>query len=76
MATTTGDIRKAKTIGNKTESGEFFNVKVEADAKQATFGLITVDSHVVRTGAQTYAQDTRWKPCWSVTKTAFFTIQT
>lgn len=54
------NVRKTKTIGNKTANGEFYivSVKVFSDAKSATLGLITVDVHVVDADGNTYARDT------------------
>ena len=43
------NVRKTKTIGDKTANGEFYVVKVKifSDAKRATLGLNTVDAKVV-----------------------------
>lgn len=43
------NVRTAKTLGDKTASGEFYIVKVKvfSDAKQSTLGLLTVDARVV-----------------------------
>ncbi|MEO8648663.1 MAG: hypothetical protein ABI539_05810 [Acidobacteriota bacterium] len=53
------DVRKAKTIGNKTANGEFYlvSVKVFSDAKAATLGLLTVHAHVVDAAGLTYTRD-------------------
>ena len=59
MHTAVTDIRKTKTIGNKTANGEFYIVAVEvfSDAVKATLGLHTVDAHVVDTGKREYTRD-------------------
>lgn len=59
MHTSVTEVRTAKTIGNKTASGEFYIVKVKvfSDAKAATIGLLTVDAHVVDKAGQTYDRD-------------------
>src|SRR6185369_9329835 len=59
MHTAVTDVRKAKTIGNKTAGGEFYivTVKVFSDAKAATLGLLTVDAHVVDAVDQKYTRD-------------------
>ncbi len=42
------NVKKTKTLGDKTAEGEFYivRVKVFSDAKRATLGLITVDAKV------------------------------
>lgn len=59
LHTAVADVRRTKTLGDKTASGEFYIVKVKvfSDAKQATLGLITVDAKVVDASKQTYARD-------------------
>lgn len=59
MHTAVTDVRKTKTIGNKTANGEFYIVKVKvfSDAKAATIGLVTVDAHVVDGAGQKYDRD-------------------
>lgn len=59
MHTTVTNVRKTKTIGDKTAKGKFYvvTVKVFSDAKQATLGLITVDAHVVDDGRRIYTRD-------------------
>ena len=61
MHTAVTDVRRTKTIGNKSANGEFYIVKVKvfSNAKQATLGLIGVDAHVVDTGGQTYSRDSQ-----------------
>lgn len=53
------NIRKSKTIGNKTANGVFYIVKVNvfSDAKAATLGLLTVDAHVVDAAGRSYTRD-------------------
>ena len=53
------DLRKTRTIGNKTAAGEFYivTVKVFSDAKAASLGLLTVDAHVVDLAGQKYTRD-------------------
>lgn len=60
MHTAVTDVRKTKTIGNKTANGEFYIVKVKvfSNAKAASLGLTTVDAHVVDTAGRTYYRDT------------------
>ncbi|HUR98313.1 MAG TPA: hypothetical protein VMZ26_09650 [Pyrinomonadaceae bacterium] len=59
MHTAVTDVRKTRTIGNKTATGEFYimKVKVYSDARAATLGLITVDAHVVDAERRTYDRD-------------------
>ncbi|MEP6704544.1 MAG: hypothetical protein ABJB34_07045 [Acidobacteriota bacterium] len=59
MHTAVTDVRKTRTIGNKTAVGEFYivTVKVFSDAKAATLGLLTVDAHVVDAVDQNYTRD-------------------
>lgn len=54
------DVRKTKTLGDKTASGEFYIVKVivSSDARAATLGLNSVDAKVVDAEKQTYRRDT------------------
>lgn len=61
MHTAVTDVRRVKTIGNKTANGEFYIVKVKvfSNAKQATLGLAAVDAHVVDADMQTYARETQ-----------------
>ena len=60
MHTAVTDVRRTKTIGNKTANGEFYMVKVKvfSNAKAATLGLLTVDAHVVDSAGQKYDRDT------------------
>lgn len=60
MHTAVTNVHTAKTIGNKTATGEFYivTVKVFSDAKQASLGLTTVDAHVVEAGGRSYSRDT------------------
>ena len=60
MHTAVTDVRKAKTLGDKTAKGEFYIVKVKvfSDAKQATLGLITVDAHVLDEQKREFQRDT------------------
>ena len=53
------DVRKTKTLGDKTAKGEFYTVKVKvfSDAKQATLGLLTVDARVVDDQKREFARD-------------------
>jgi hypothetical protein len=48
LHTTVTDVRRTKTIGDKTANGEFYIVKVKvfSDAKRATLGLLMVDAKV------------------------------
>ena len=57
-ASVTG-VRKAKTIGGKTASGEFYiaRVKVFSDARSATLGLNTVEAIVLDAQKRVYARD-------------------
>ena len=59
MHTSVTAVSKTKTIGNKTANGEFYIVKVKvfSNAKRATLGLVTVDTHVVDSAGQTYYRD-------------------
>ena len=52
-------VTRAKTIGNKNASGEFYvvTVKIFSDARAATLGLLTVDAHVVDAGGKIYSRD-------------------
>jgi len=52
-------VRKAKSIGAQTASGEYYIVKVKvfSNAKQATLGLLTVDAHVVDAAGRKYTRD-------------------
>jgi hypothetical protein len=54
------DVRKTKTIGDKTANGEFYIVKVKvfSDAKQATMGLLTVDARVIDNQKREFQRDT------------------
>lgn len=60
MHATVTNVRRAKTLGNKTAKGEFYivRVKVFSDAKKATLGFTTVDAHVVDAAGNTYPRDT------------------
>ena len=53
------NVTRAKTIGNKNASGEFYvvTVKIFSDARAATLGLLTVDAHVVDAGGKIYSRD-------------------
>ena len=59
MHTAVSDVRKTKTIGDKTANGEFYIVKVKvfSDAKQATLGLISVNAKVVDAQKRQYERD-------------------
>ncbi|MGI8786850.1 MAG: DUF4352 domain-containing protein [Pyrinomonadaceae bacterium] len=53
------DVRKTKTIGDKTASGEFYivKVKVSSDAKQATLHLIETNAEAFDEGGRIYSRD-------------------
>lgn len=53
------DVRKTKTIGDKTANGEFYIVKVKvfSDAKQAKLGLLTVDAKVIDNQKREFSRD-------------------
>lgn len=53
------DVRKTKTLGNRTANGEFYivKVKVSSDARAATHNLITPDAKVVDDSKRIYARD-------------------
>ncbi len=59
LHTAVADVKKAKTLGDKTASGEFYivKVKVSSDARQATLGLNSVDAKVIDAVNQTYERD-------------------
>jgi hypothetical protein len=59
MHTAVTGVRRTKTIGNKTATGEFYvvSVKVFSDARRAVLGLLTVDAHVVDAENQKYTRD-------------------
>ncbi len=59
MHTTVTNVRKTKTIGDKTANGEFYVVKVKvfSDAKQAMLGLITVEARVVDEQNREFTRD-------------------
>ena len=59
LHTAVSNVRKAKMLGNKTANGEFYivKVKVSSDAKQATLGLITVDSKVIDDQKREFRRD-------------------
>lgn len=52
-------VRQAKTLGDRTANGEFYIVKVKvfSDAKQATLGLLTVETSVVDAEGRKYTRD-------------------
>jgi hypothetical protein len=52
-------VRKTKTLGSRTATGEFYivSVKVFSDAVRATLGLTTVDAHVVDSAGREYTRD-------------------
>jgi hypothetical protein len=54
------EVRKTKTLGDKTANGEFYIVKVRvfSDARAATLGLNTVDAQIVDAQNRIYARDT------------------
>lgn len=53
------NVRRSKTLGDKTANGEFYivKVKVTSDAKQATLGLLTVDARVIDEQKREFARD-------------------
>jgi hypothetical protein len=59
LHTAVTNIRRAKTIGGITASGQFYvvRVKVFSDAKRATLGLLAVDAKVVDADNRRYARD-------------------
>ncbi|MFL6467001.1 MAG: DUF4352 domain-containing protein [Pyrinomonadaceae bacterium] len=59
MHTAVNNVRKSKTIGNKTANGVFYivSMKVFSNAKAATLGLLTVDAHVEDAAGRTYTRD-------------------
>lgn len=59
MHTAVTDVRKTKTIGDKTANGEFYIVKVKvfSDAKKATLGLLTVDAKVIDNQKREFQRD-------------------
>ncbi|HEY0428010.1 MAG TPA: DUF4352 domain-containing protein [Pyrinomonadaceae bacterium] len=59
LHTAVTNVRKAKTLGDRTANGEFYIVKVKvfSDAKQATMGLLTVDAKVVDDQKREFARD-------------------
>lgn len=60
LHTAVTNVRKTKTLGDKTANGEFYIVKVKvfSDAKQAKLGLITVDAKVFDTQNRAFQRDT------------------
>jgi hypothetical protein len=54
------DVRRTKTLGDRTASGEFYivRVKVFSDARQATLGLLTVEAKVVGEQNREFRRDT------------------
>jgi hypothetical protein len=58
MHTAVTNVRRMKTIGNKTANGEFYivRVKVFSNAKQARLGLSNVDAHVVDARGRSYSR--------------------
>ena len=61
MHTAVSGVRRSKTIGDVTASGEFYiiTIKVFSNAKAATLGFTTVDAHVVDASSRTYTRDQR-----------------
>lgn len=61
LHTAVSGVRRSKTIGEVTASGEFYIIKIKvfSNAKAATLGLTTVDAHVVDTLSRTYNRETR-----------------
>lgn len=59
MHTAVTNVRKTKTIGDKTANGEFYvvTVKTFSDARQATLGLLTVDAKVLDNQARSFGRD-------------------
>ncbi|MGC2234556.1 MAG: DUF4352 domain-containing protein [Pyrinomonadaceae bacterium] len=59
LHTAVTNIRKTKTIGDRTANGEFYIVKVKvfSDAKQATLGLLTVDAKVIDNQKREFQRD-------------------
>lgn len=53
------DVRKTKTIGDKTANGEFYVVKVRvfSDAKRETLGLLTVDAKIIDSQKREFRRD-------------------
>ncbi len=53
------EVRRTKTLGDKTANGEFYVVKVKvfSDARSAALGLNTVDALVVDAQKRIYARD-------------------
>ena len=53
------EIRRTKTLGDKTADGEFYivKVKVSSDAKRATLGLLTVEAKVVDDENREFSRD-------------------
>jgi hypothetical protein len=52
-------VRKAKTLGDRRATGEFYivNVNVLSGAAKATLGLKNVDAHVIDASSQRYERD-------------------
>ena len=59
LHTAVTNVRRAKTVGGITASGQFYvvRVKVFSDAKRATLGLLAVDAKVVDADNRRYARD-------------------
>ena len=59
MHTAVTDVKRTKTIGNKSADGEFYIVRVRvfSNAKQATLGLKGVAAHVVDVDGRTYSRN-------------------
>lgn len=55
------NVRKTKTLGDKTANGEFYvvKVKVSSDARRAALGLITVDAQVADDNNRRFTRDTK-----------------
>jgi hypothetical protein len=64
MHTTVTDVRKSKTIGNKTASGEFYivRVKVFSNAKAATLGFGGLKLHVIDADGRRYPHSPEVEP--------------
>jgi hypothetical protein len=59
MHTAVTDVRKTKTLGDKTANGEFYVVKVKvfSDAKQASLGLHLIDAKVLDEQKREFPRD-------------------
>lgn len=59
LHTAVSEIRRTRSIGDKTANGEFYIVKIKvfSDAKQATLGLVSVDAKVIDEQKREYRRD-------------------